>query len=105
MSDEEIIKGIRRPGPFDATVGSGPEARRLVGTALPHAVELPPAEAGSPYPGPPPGTDAWFQRHPAEPDVGNDLPHYKYVDWTRGKKGRGGSWGHLFFPPEPPEGG
>jgi len=28
------------------------------------------------------------------------LPHIKYADWTGGKKGSGGTWGHLFFPPE-----
>jgi hypothetical protein len=22
---------------------------------------------------------------------------FKYVDWTRGKKGKGGSWGHIQF--------
>jgi hypothetical protein len=35
--------------------------------------------------------------HPAEPAVGYNQPHVKYVDWTRGKKGRGGSWGHINF--------
>src|SRR5438067_766068 len=66
MTDEEIIDGIRRPGRFDAEAGTAEDAERLVRTALPHAVELPPAESGSPYPPPPPGTDAWFQRHPDE---------------------------------------
>lgn len=105
MTDEEIIEGIRRPGRFDAVAGSGEDARRLVRAALPHAAELPPAEPGEPYPSPPAGTDAWYQRHPAEPGVGNDLPHVKYADWTAGKKGRGGSWGHVFFPPGTAEGG
>jgi hypothetical protein len=104
MTDEEAIKGIRRPGPFDAVVESGEKARRLVRTALPHAIELPPGEPGLPYPSPSPGTGAWYQHRPAEPGVGNDLPHVKYADWTAGKKGRGGSWGHLFFPPGAAEG-
>ncbi len=43
-----------------------------------------------------------FDETAASKDVGNDLPHVKYADWTRGKKGRGGSWGHIFFPPEDP---
>ncbi len=47
----------------------------------------------------PQGVKAWFQVHPAEPAVGNNLPHVKYADWTGGKKGRGGSWSHIFFPP------
>ena len=45
----------------------------------------------------------WFQRHPPDAVPGSndpDLPHLKYADWSRGKKNRGGSWGHLFFPDE-----
>jgi hypothetical protein len=99
MSEADIIKGIRQPGRFDATVGSEADAKRLVTTALPHALELPPAIVGQVYASRPKGAKADYQVHPAEPDVGNDLPHVKYVDWTKGKKGRGGSWGHLFFPP------
>jgi hypothetical protein len=99
MSENEIIDGIRSPGRFDATVGSEADARRLIRAALPHAVELPAAVTGGTYPPPPAGVKAWFQSHPAEPAVGNPLPHLKYADWTGGKKGRGGSWGHLFFPP------
>lgn len=100
MSDADIIKGIQAPGRFDETVASEEEASRLVKAALPHAVELPPAKPGQVYP-PPKGAKAWYQVHPAEPVVGNNLPHVKYADWTKGKKGSGGSWGHLFFPPPP----
>jgi hypothetical protein len=99
---DELVRGIRQPGRFDATVDSEAEARRLVREALPDAVELPRAVAGQPYPAPPQGVRRWFQAHPPEPDIGNALPHVKYADWTGGKKGRGGSWGHLFFPPESP---
>ena|ERR1017187_1359004 len=99
MSDDDIIKGIQAPGRFDVTVGSEAEAKRLVKTALPHAIELPPATAGQAYSSPPKGAKATYQVHPAEPVVGNNLPHVKYADWTKGKKGRGGSWGHVFFPP------
>src|SRR5438046_911701 len=99
MSDDDIIKGIQAPGRFDATVGSEAEAKRLAKKALPHAVELPYATAGQVYASPPKGVKATYQVQPAEPSVGNDLPHVKYVDWTKGKRGRGGSWGHLFFPP------
>ncbi len=99
--DEEIVRGIREPGRFDATVSSEEEARRLIREALPDAVELPRAVAGQPCAPPPPGTRRWFQVHPAEPDVAQDLPHLKHADWTGGKKGRGGRWGHLFFPPDP----
>jgi len=98
MSDADIIKGIQAPGRFDAVVGSEADARKLVETAKPHAVELPPAKTGQPYP-PPKAAKTWYQVHPAEPGVGNNLPHVKYADWTKGKKGSGGSWGHLFFPP------
>ena len=99
MSDDDIIKGIQAPGRFDATVGSEAEAKRLVRTALPHAIELPPATPGQAYASPPKGAKASYQVHPAEPAVGNNLPHLKYADWTKGKKGKGGSWGHVFFPP------
>ena len=98
MTEDDIIKGIKAAGRFDASVGSEAEALRIVRTALPHAIELPPAATGQPYPSPPQGVKAWFQVQPAEPSAGNNLPHAKYVDWTRGKKGRGGSWGHAFFP-------
>ena len=99
MSPDEIIEGIQAPGKFDAIVDSEADAVGIVRTALPHATEVSSAVAGQPYPSPPIGVKAWFQSHPAETGVGNDLPHVKYADWTRGKKGRGGSWGHLFFPP------
>jgi hypothetical protein len=99
MTEDEIIKGIRNPGRFDAVVVSEADALRIVRTALPHAMELPPAVAGQPYPSPPPGVRAWFQVQPAEPAAGNELPHVKYADWTGGKKGSGGTWGHLLFPP------
>ena len=99
MSEAEIIRGIQQPGRFDAVVGSEADAQRLVRAALPHAVELPPATPGQPYPSPPQGVKAWYQLQPAEPNAGNDWPHVKYADWTGGKKGRGGTWGHLSFPP------
>ena len=99
VSDDEIIRGIRCPGRCDATVTSEADARRFVLEALPGAVELPYAQVGQPYPSPPPGVLRRYPFHPPEPGVGHDLPHLKYEDWTGGKKGRGGSWGHLFFPP------
>jgi hypothetical protein len=89
MDEDDIINGTKRPGKFDATVGSETDARRIVQAALPHATELPLAVPGQPYPTPPIGVKAWFQVQPAEPGVGNSLPHVKYADWTRGKKGRG----------------
>jgi hypothetical protein len=105
VNDDDIIQGIGQPGRSDAIAGSEDEARRLVRSALPEAVELPRAVAGQPYPGPPPGLRKWFQVHPAEPTVGNNLPHVKYADWTGGKKGTGGSWGHISFPAEDPDPG
>jgi hypothetical protein len=99
MTDDEVIKAIQSPGRFDATVESETHALRLIRAALPHAMELPRALSGQPYPTPARGIKAWFQLHPAEKIVGNDFPHVKYADWTKGKKGFGGRWGHLFFPP------
>jgi hypothetical protein len=102
MTEDEIIDGIRRPGKFDATVGSEDDARRVVRTALPDAAELAPAVAGQPYPPAPKGAKQWFQVHPADVAPTSDLPkqpHVKYADWSRGKRGKGGSWGHIFFPP------
>ena len=96
-TNPEIIQGIQAAGRYDATVGSEAEARSLLQQALPDAVELPPAEPGNRYPNPPAGCRKWYQFHPPEPSVGNDQPHFKYADWTRGKKGRGGSWGHIEF--------
>jgi hypothetical protein len=99
MTEDDIIQGIQQPGKFDATAASEADARRIVQTALPHAVEVPAVIPGKPYPNAPPGVKAWFQVQPAEPHVGNKLPHVKYQDWTGGKKRTGGSWGHIFFPP------
>ena len=99
MTEDEILQGVQQPGKFDATVASEADALRIVRTALPRAIELPAAVAGKPYPSPPRWIKAWFQTHLAESSAGNNLPHVKYADWTRGKKGRGGSWGLLFFPP------
>jgi len=103
MTDEEIIKCLQGPGKFDTKVQSEADALRIVRLALPHAVELPPAIAGKSYPAPPAGAKAWFQVHPPDAASGSglpNLPHVKYVDWTRGKRKKGGSWGHVFFPSE-----
>lgn len=96
-TEAEIIQGIASPGRYDAIVGSEADARRLLQAAMPDAVELPPAVAGQPYAAPAAGCKKWYQLHPPEPAVGNDRPHFKYADWTRRKKGRGGSWGHIEF--------
>ncbi len=96
-TDAEIIAGIQAPGRYNANVGSEAEARRLLQQAMPDAIELPPATSGQAYPNPPRGCKKWYQLHPPEPHVGHDQPHFKYADWTRGKKGRGGSWGHIEF--------
>jgi hypothetical protein len=101
MTEDDLIKGIKAPGKFDAAVASEAEARRLLQTALPQTAELPPALAGQPYPAPPKGLKAWFQVHPPDAVPGSglpNLPHIKYVDWPSGKRGRGGSWGHIYFP-------
>jgi hypothetical protein len=78
-------------------VDSESTARRLLQQALPDAIELPFATVGQPYPNPPAGCLTWFQLHPAEPLAGNYRCHFKYVDWTNGKKGQGGTWGHIEF--------
>ncbi len=96
-SDAEIIQGIQAPGRYDAIVGSEAEARDLLRRAMPDALELPAALPGQPYPNPPTGCRKWYQLHPAEPSVDHDRPHFKYADWTGGKKGRGGRWGHIEF--------
>jgi len=96
-SDKDIIKGIQQAGRFDAVAASEDHARQLLRQALPNAVELPPAVTGQPYPKPGAGIKKWFQLHPAEPAVGNHRPHFKYEDWSRGKKRTGGSWGHIEF--------
>lgn len=97
-TEAEHARAIQAPGRYNAVVGSAEEACRIVRTALPHAIEVPRAVAGLPYPQPDPGVKAWCQVQPSEPDVGNMLPHVKYEDWTGGKKFKGGRWGHLFFP-------
>jgi len=89
---------VKAAGNYDGIVGSLDEARQVMRAAMPDAVELPPAVAGQPYPSPPPGVKRWFQVQPPEPVVGNTQPHIKYADWTQGKRGNGGSWGHIFFP-------
>ncbi|MFO0528028.1 MAG: hypothetical protein ACK52A_08010 [Planctomycetota bacterium] len=96
--DKVAVKGIKAAGVFNHTVKSLDDALATIRKAMPDAVELPRAVAGHPYPSPPPGVKKWFQIHPPEPGVGNNLPHIKFADWTNGKKGTGGSWGHIFFP-------
>lgn len=101
-TEADHIRGVKDPGKYDATVGSEAEARRIVRQALPDAAELPPAVPGQPYPNPPSGVQRWFQAHPPDAAPGSNdpnLPHLKYADWTGGKKFKGGSWGHLYFPP------
>lgn len=101
-TDDDIINGIKTPGNYNALVGSESKARQLLQQAMPDGVELLPAVVGQPYPNPSPGVKKWYQLQPPEPQVGHLLPHFKYADWTGGKKGRGGSWGHLFFLPPAP---
>ncbi len=101
-TEADHVQGVSAPGRYDATVNSAADALRIVKQALPGAVGIPPGAPGQPDPSPPPGVGSWYQLHPPEPSVGNDLPHIKYADWTGGKKGAGGRWGHLFFPPEGP---
>ena len=96
-TEAEIIQGIQTSGRYDATVGSEDEARRLLQQAMPDALELRAAAPGSPYPNPPAGCKKWYQLHPPEASAGNRRAHFKYVDWTRGKKSHGGSWGHIEF--------
>jgi hypothetical protein len=95
-TEAEIINGVQAAGKYDVSVDSEAEARRLVQKALPHAMELPPAVGGQAYPSPPKGVKAWFQVHPPDATPASNLPnlpHIKYVDWTGGKRRRGGSWG------------
>jgi len=96
--NNNILTLIRSPGKYDNPVplSSVEEALDTVRRAFPDAVELPAAVPGIPYPSPPPGVKKWFQIHPAEPGT-HELPHVKYADWTRGKRGNGGSSGHIFF--------
>ena len=96
-TEAEIIRGIQAAGRYDANVASEDQARRLLQQAMPDALELPAAVPVLPYPSPPAGCKKWYQLHPPEPAAGNDRPHFKYADWTRGKKARGGSWGHIHF--------
>jgi len=86
-TDAEVIQGIRTLGRYDTTVASEAEARRLLQQAMPDAVELPPAASGQRYPNPPVGCKKWYQLHPPEPNAGNNRPHFKYADWTRGQEG------------------
>ena len=92
----EIVKSIQAPGRYLARVRSQDEARRILQQAMPFTLELPPA-TGEPYPKPPAGCKKWYQLHPPEPNVGHDRAHFKYEDWTGGKKGQGGRWGHIEF--------
>jgi hypothetical protein len=98
-TDDEIVKGIASPGRYDVTAATEERARGLLKKAMPDALELPVAIAGTPYPTPPTGCRKWYQLHPPEPGVGHAHPHFKYVDWTHGKKGTGGSWGHVEIAP------
>lgn len=97
-SEADHVKAIQAPGRYNAIVASEEQARRIVQIALPHAVEVPRGVTGQPYPQPGAGVRTWYQVQPAEPAVGNNLPHVKYEDWTGGKKFKGGRWGHLYFP-------
>jgi hypothetical protein len=97
-TEADHVRAIQAPGRYNAIVGTEVEALRIVRQALPHATEVPPGVPGQPYPQPAPGVKTWYQVQPAEPDVGNMLPHVKYEDWSGGKKFKGGRWGHLFFP-------
>lgn len=94
-----ILKKLREPGTFNPTASSKQEALEWAQEAFPDAVHLPDAQPNTPYPSTA-GYDKWYRFEPAEPDVGNNLPHIKYADWTGGKKNRGGSWGHIFYPDE-----
>ncbi len=92
-----ILKQLREPGPFSPTAPSKQAALEWAQEAFPDAMHLPDAQPNAPYPSTA-GYKKWYRFEPAEPNVGNNMPHVKYTDWTGGKKGTGGSWGHIFFP-------
>jgi hypothetical protein len=83
---------------FSQTTGKGAnirvsnqqEAESLLKDAFPEIYKNPTPT----YSQQPPKT-AWWQLHPSEPSVGNDLPHIKFQDWTGGKSK--GVSGHIFF--------
>lgn len=69
------------------TVNTEKEARELLAEAKPNLKEYP-LYTKKQY-------KSGFEVHPAEPIVGNDLPHIKWKDWSSGKSEV--SDGHIFF--------
>ena len=96
LNEQQLINILRQPGRHNVTVATKTEALELARKALPDAVQLPEVIAGGMYPSTQ-GIKCWFRIEPAEPAVGNNLPHVKFADWTHGKKWEGGRWGHIFF--------
>jgi hypothetical protein len=96
LSDKELLDKLKQPGKHNVTVGTKTEALDLARKAVPTGTHLPDEVAGQAY-GSTKGIKSWFRVEPAEPAVGNDLPHVKFADWTGGKKRTGGRHGHIFF--------
>jgi len=74
----------------NATVKNKETAKELILEAKPDLAEYP-MYAKEPY-------KSGYEFHPAEPVVGNDLPHIKWKDWSNGKSD--GSEGHIFYEEE-----
>ncbi|MDW8244738.1 MAG: hypothetical protein RMJ88_16140 [Thermogemmata sp.] len=96
LSDEELLEKLTRPGRHNVTVTTKTEALNLARQILSGAQHLPDAVTGQAY-GSTKGIKKWFRLEPAEPAVGNNLPHVKFADWTSGKKTTGGRYGHIFY--------
>ncbi len=68
-------------------VNTKADAIKMIESARPNLSEYPAYTKSAPKSG--------YEFHPAEPNVGNDMPHIKWWDWSNGKAN--GGEGHIFF--------
>ena len=100
-AENDIIDGIKRTGNLMLPLPPKLRQNSSYKRRYPMPPSCLPQSRGQPYPASPKGVKAWFQVHPTDATPGSgipNLPHIKYVDWTGGKRGKGGSWGHIVFP-------
>lgn len=82
---EKKIKEGRGKG-INVETGSLEEAEKLINQTRPD-LEKKPTYGNNGKSG--------YEIHPAEPNVGNNKPHIKWWDWSKGKAN--GAEGHIFF--------
>ena len=97
-TEADHIKAVANLGGTMPLSARRPKPAALFSTALPHAVEIPPAVAGKPYPKAASDVKAWYQVQPPEPEVEQPAATHKIRGLDGRQEVQGWSLGAYFLP-------